>query len=127
MSQEVTVKTLPPELQKFNWGAFLLSWIWGIGNNSYITMWAFLAAVLVYIPFIGPFIPLALCIWFGTQGNQWAWQNREWNSVEHFNEVQKKWAIGGAIAFVVFFVFTIVFTLAIVGIAAATASKGMLR
>ena len=23
---------------KFNWGAFLLNWIWGIGNKTYITL-----------------------------------------------------------------------------------------
>ena len=36
------VENLPEELKHFNWGAFLLNWIWGIWHKKYIT--------LVYFP-----------------------------------------------------------------------------
>ena len=29
---------IPPELDRWNWGAFLLNWIWGVGNNTYIAL-----------------------------------------------------------------------------------------
>jgi len=25
---------VPDEIDRWNWGAFLLNWIWGIGNNT---------------------------------------------------------------------------------------------
>ena len=36
---------VPPELKGWNWGAFLLNWIWGIGNSTYI-------ALLMFVPFV---------------------------------------------------------------------------
>ena len=88
--------------KRFNWGAFLLTWIWGLGNRTYITLLVFVGVILGIIPFIGWLIPLGLSIWFGIKGNTWAWQNKKWKSVEHFHEVQKKWAIGGIIVSLIF-------------------------
>ena len=76
---------LPKELHKFNWGAFLLNWIWGIMHDKYITLLFFPANI---IPVIGPFI---LCIWFGIKGNEWAWNAKTWNSIEEFNKNQRFW------------------------------------
>src|ERR1019366_10250458 len=36
---------VPPELDRWNWGAFLLNWIWGIGNNTFI-------ALLMFVPVV---------------------------------------------------------------------------
>ena len=83
--------------KKFNWGAFLLSWIWGLGNRTYITLLIFVGAVLSIVPILGFVAQLGLCIWFGIKGNTWAWQNKKWQSIEHFHEVQKKWAVAGVI------------------------------
>lgn len=85
---------LPEELKGYNWGAFLLNWIWGIGNKTYITLLSFLVA---FIPFIGGFAALGMAIWFGFKGNEWAWQNKHFESIEHFKSNQKKWAIAGII------------------------------
>lgn len=84
--------------KKFNWGAFLLTWIWGLGNRSFITLIIFPLSFLGMIPLVGWIIPLACNIWFGIKGNEWAWQNKRWESIEQFHEVQKKWVIGGLIA-----------------------------
>jgi hypothetical protein len=85
---------VPPEIRKWNWGAFLLNWIWGLGNKVYISL-------LCFVPFIGWIIPFLLA-W---KGNEWAWKNRHWDSVEQFKKVQKKWAIGGlAVCLVVFLI-----------------------
>lgn len=83
--------------KRFNWGAFLLSWIWGLGNRTYITLVIFPAFLLCLIPILGPLAHLCIYIWFGIKGNTWAWQNKRWQSVEEFHRVQKKWAIAGVI------------------------------
>jgi hypothetical protein len=78
--------TVPYAISGWNWGAFLLTWIWGLGNKTYI-------AFLVFVPFLG-------CVWpfvLGVKGNEWAWHNKTWQSVEQFEKTQKKWAIWGAI------------------------------
>ena len=84
-------------LTGFNWGACFLNWIWGLGNKTYITL---LALVACFVPFIGGLIALGLIIWFGIKGNEWAWQNKKWDSVEHFHSVQKTWATWGIVLFV---------------------------
>ena len=80
---------LPPQLYGWNWGAFFLTWIWGIGNHTTI-------AFLTWIP-IANFVMIFM---LGAKGNEWAWQNKRWNSTEHFKKVQKLWAIWGFILFV---------------------------
>ena len=64
---------IPPELDRWNWGAFLLNWIWGVGNNTYI-------ALLTFVPFVGIVMPFVL----GAKGSRWAWRNGRWDNVEHF-------------------------------------------
>jgi len=119
MSQQVAVKPFPPELQKFNWGAFLLSWIWGLGNNTYITLVVFVNLIICWIPVINFVVPIGLFIWLGIKGNQWAWQNKEWNSVEHFNTVQKKWVFWGLMIQLILFVAIILLAFLYVGIVGA--------
>ncbi|MDP9107757.1 MAG: cytochrome c oxidase assembly factor 1 family protein [Pseudomonadota bacterium] len=86
MSGHGKASTIPPEIDRWNWGAFLLNWIWGIGNNTYI-------ALLMFVPFVN----IVIAVLLGAKGNVWAWQNRRWDSVEQFKAVQRtwtKWAIG---------------------------------
>lgn len=78
--------------KRFNWGAFTFSWIWGLGNKTYITL---LTLVLVFIPFVGNIAAIIANIIFGIKGNRWAWQNKQWKSIEHFHKVQKTWACWG--------------------------------
>ncbi len=82
-------------LKRFNWGAFFLSFIWGIGNRTYITFLILLSGIFAIIPIIGALVPLGMCIWFGIMGNRWAWQNKEFASIEEFERIQKNWAIAG--------------------------------
>ena len=78
--------TVPGEIDKWNWGAFLLNWIWGIGNNTFI-------ALLMFIPVANFVMPFVL----GAKGSSWAWRNKRWESVEEFKRVQRKWARWGFI------------------------------
>ena len=77
---------IPAEVDRWNWGAFLLTWIWGVGNGV-------LVSLLVFIPFFGILImPFVL----GAKGSAWAWRSRRWDSIEHFKQAQRAWAIWGA-------------------------------
>jgi hypothetical protein len=75
---------IPPEIDRWNWGAFLLNWIWGIGNGTPI-------ALLTLVPLVGFVMMFVL----GAKGSRWAWRNKRWDSIEHFARVQRRWAIAG--------------------------------
>ena len=75
---------VPVEIKGWNWGAFLLNWIWAIGNNTWI-------GLLALIPYIG----FVMAIILGIKGKEWAWKNKKWESVDHFQRVQKKWTYWG--------------------------------
>lgn len=81
----------------FNWGAFFLNWIWGLGNKTYI---ALVILAVSFVPFLGTLAAFGFCIWLGIKGNELAWQNKKWESVEHFKSVQKTWTIWGIVLFV---------------------------
>ncbi|MCP1376093.1 cytochrome c oxidase assembly factor Coa1 family protein [Dyella lutea] len=85
--------TVPAEIKRWNWGAFLLSWIWGIGNNTFI-------AFLMFVPLVNMAMPFVL----GAKGSTWAWQNKRWESVEAFKATQRKWTLGGVVALGIFVV-----------------------
>ena len=80
---------IPPEIDRWNWGAFLLNWIWGIGNDTFI-------ALLTRVPGLGVIMMLVL----GLRGSRWAWRNGRWDSVEHFRQVQHRWAVWGMVLWV---------------------------
>ncbi len=75
---------VPAEIDRWNWGAFLLNWIWGVGNNTLI-------ALLMLVPVVNIVMPFVL----GAKGSAWAWRNKRWESVEAFKAMQRKWAFWG--------------------------------
>jgi Cytochrome oxidase complex assembly protein 1 len=83
-------RVVPREINRWNWGAFLLNWIWGVGNNTFV-------ALLTLVPFLGWIMPFVL----GAKGSAWAWQNGRWDSIEHFKRVQRLWAIWGLVIWIV--------------------------
>ncbi len=38
---------IPRELDRWNWGAFFLNWIWGIGNSTLIALLALIPGINV--------------------------------------------------------------------------------
>jgi hypothetical protein len=88
---------LPREIQGWNWGAFFLSWIWGLSHRVWISL---LSLVFGFVPLVGWVGVLVMSIVLGLKGNEWAWQSRHFESVEHFKKVQKVWAIWGLVVFV---------------------------
>jgi serine/threonine protein kinase len=75
---------VPEEIKGWNWGAFLIPWLWVFTNKVWGGLFAF-------IPHIGWIMTIAL----GAKGNEWAWRSRRWRSIEHFKEHQRGWAIAG--------------------------------
>jgi hypothetical protein len=84
-------KEIPNEIRGWNWGAFLLNWIWGLGNRTYI-------ALLCLVPFVG----IVMMFVLGAKGNKWAWQNNNWRDVSHFKKTQRRWAFAGLLVWIVF-------------------------
>ena len=82
------VDQYPPGVKGWSWGAFLLNWIWAIGNRTWI-------GLLALIPYVGFIFSIVL----GIKGRQWAWENKRWDSVEHFNKVQRRWSFWGLTLF----------------------------
>jgi tetratricopeptide (TPR) repeat protein len=81
-SVETIAPAVPDEVKGWSWAAFLMSWIWAIGNRVWIGLLA--------LPFT-----LIIDIVLGIKGNEWAWRSRKWESVEQFKKVQLTWAIWG--------------------------------
>lgn len=91
---EITKK----ELKKFNWGACILGWIWGLLNKSYITL---IQLPVLFIPIIGAFLSIGLSIWFGIKGNLWAYKNKGFKDINDFISKQKQYTIAGLIIILV--------------------------
>lgn len=75
---------VPDEIKGWNWGAFLMPWLWPFSNHVWI-------GLLAFVPQVGWFMAIAL----GSKGNEWAWKSRRWRSIEHFKAHQRGWAIAG--------------------------------
>lgn len=75
---------IPPGIKGWSWGAFLWNWIWAIFNNTWIGLLALIPGVNLVMIFV-----------LGAKGREWAWKNKKWDSVEHFNRVQRKWTLWG--------------------------------
>jgi hypothetical protein len=94
--------TIPDGVAGWSWGAFLLNWIWAIGNSTWI-------GLLAIVPYVG----LIFSIMLGIKGREWAWRNKRWDSVEHFQRVQRKWTMWSLIIIVGVFVLAMVAAIAI--------------
>lgn len=83
-SSPTAPKAVPPGIAGWSWGAFLWNWIWAIFNNTWIGLLALIPGVNLIMIFV-----------LGVKGREWAWKNKQWESVEHFNRVQRKWSVWG--------------------------------
>jgi hypothetical protein len=81
---------VPEEVKGWSWGAFVLTWIWGVCNGVLI-------ALLCFIPVFG----IAWAFVLGVKGNEWAWRNKKWDSIEQFKNTQRSWNIAGIILFAI--------------------------
>ena len=79
--QEVREDILPEEFRKWNLGAFTFTFIWGLFNRTYSAFWVFVPVVGIVMVFV-----------LGAKGNEWAWKNKHWEGLDHFDKVQGRWA-----------------------------------
>ncbi len=104
---------VPAEIMgRFNWGAFFWNWIWGLNHKAYITLHMLTITITAYaleaiakgakqatvvsvIVGIGWILQLAFSIYLGKVGNQLAWKSGRFESVDHFNQVQRAWVAWG--------------------------------
>jgi hypothetical protein len=94
--------TIPEGVAGWSWGALLLNWIWAIGNSTWI-------GLLCLVPYVGSIFSIVL----GIKGREWAWRNKRWESVEHFQRVQRAWSMWGLIIFAGIFFLAILVAIAI--------------
>lgn len=101
------------ELKRFNWGGFFWSWIWALCNgvqNKFV--WFALGLwLLCFIPIINtiaPFVLFGFNIYIGVHGNKWAYESREWGSIENFNNTQRAWVKWTFVLWAVMFVLGII-------------------
>jgi hypothetical protein len=90
---------VPEDVKGWSWGAFLLNWIWSIGNSTWI-------GLLSLIPYVG----FIMALYLGFKGRELAWRNKRWDSLEEFNRIQRRWSVWACI---------VVFGVGVVGILAA--------
>lgn len=113
---------VPPELQVgFNWGAFFLTWIWGLNHKAYLTLISLGLSIVgtginfAMRPAVTPgaspmaagaagggaiswvfnIAQLGLMVWFGLMGNRWAWQSGRFSTVEQCKRTQAVWGWWG--------------------------------
>ncbi|TBR61677.1 serine/threonine protein kinase [Westiellopsis prolifica IICB1] len=79
-----TKEPVPDEIIGWNWGAFLMPWLWLWSNKVWV-------GLLCLFPSIGWIMTIIL----GAKANEWAWKSRRWRSIQHFKEHQRGWAIAG--------------------------------
>ena len=110
------IDDIPPGIKGWSWGAFLWNWIWAIFNNTWIGLLALIPGVNLVMIFV-----------LGAKGREWAWKNKKWDSVEHFNRVQRKWSLWGIWLVIAGFVLGILMMVAgflFIGMAGSKMSAG---
>lgn len=75
---------VPDTIKQWNWGAFWLTWIWGIFNETFVSLLALIPGVNIFMAF-----------YLGKKGNELAWQNKKWKSEADLLKVQRKWEKAG--------------------------------
>ncbi|WP_233278830.1 hypothetical protein [Floricoccus penangensis] len=86
---------VPEEIKGWSWGAFGLTFYWSIGNKVYLGLLILLAGV----PVIGWIFAIIWKIVMGLKGNEWAWKNGSYKSLEEYKKVQDSWKVPGIVAF----------------------------
>lgn len=76
----------------WNWGAFLMGWIWLVAMKPLYGVIGLVAGMFG----LGLFVN----IYLGIKGNQLAWAHRPFKDREEFNQVMRAWTVWGVIILV---------------------------
>jgi len=96
---------LPDSAAGLCWGGFFSPLLWGSFNGMKLSF-----VPLLGIRFLRGILPvwawmlfyLAFGAFYLVRGRQLAWAHKEWNDVDHFNRIQRRWAIAGVPLFLMF-------------------------
>jgi len=78
---KVTGSLPKSQVAKFNWGAFIGTWIWGLFNKSYVALLALpLSFTMGALPFF------IVC---GLKGNEWAYEKKKDKDIAKFHAGQR--------------------------------------
>ncbi len=97
---------LPQSLKSFNWAAFLLGPVWGLGNGVPLAILIGVAGLAVLLLtrsalWAGGLSFIAAEILIGFKANEWAWRARRWHSMEQFKRVQQAWLLWAVVITVI--------------------------
>lgn len=108
--------TQKADLSGWNWGGFLLTWIWGLGNRSLVGLTLFLVVIGIgslktiiinYVswldrPWVMDCLTYLMFIYIGIMhivhgwyGNRWAWSDGRGQTLVQFKRKQRIWTIIG--------------------------------
>jgi hypothetical protein len=92
----------PAGVKGWSWGALIWNWVWSIFNKTWL-------GLLALVPYVG----VVVALYLGFKGRELAWKNKRWDSLEHFNRVQRSWSKWALILLVGAFLLGIVAAIAI--------------
>lgn len=72
-------------MPRWNWGAFLMTWMWAWGHRMWLTL-----VLSLFTPIVGNIV-------LGLSGSQLAWRFRSFAGIEEFRKVQRAWAKWGIV------------------------------
>lgn len=88
----------------WNWGGFLIPYLWLIGHGR-LTL-GFLLLLSAFVPFLGlahlVFYPAA-ALYLGLNGYELAWREQPYHSIGQLEEREHSWMLWGAALFIVCF------------------------
>lgn len=93
-------------LTKWNWGAFMMSILFGFGNKAYLTL-------LCFVPFLN-------MVWIfisGFKGEEWSWNSGCYDEQKSFRAAMDSWNRAGFVSFIIALiaiVFSIIFSSVII-------------
>ena len=99
MANRVNKFDFPEGMDRFNWGAFFLGWVWAAAMESVTGV-----LLSIFLGFVGNLI-------IGFRGNKMAWQAREFKDLEDFIWIQEEWTRWGLIVFIITFSVSIIATI----------------
>ena len=93
------------EILRWNWGAFLLGWVWALGNRLWVWLPIGIAAnAISLIPspnnkaiLISMICQAVISVVLGVKGSEWSWKSKKWGSIERFKRTQERWRKWGIV------------------------------
>lgn len=105
---------------KWNWGAFMMPIVFGVGTRAGLCF----LRLLMIVPVIGQLFAFVWLFVCGASGAKWAWESRTYRTPAEFNAVMESWNRVGKLVFVLkcivfILVIALLILLAVLGLSVA--------